>query len=80
MVLLAIAQPLVYGANMPEKLEGVKYIIPFYYAGHGVQIRGSNYLVPIAANPAREANVYLQMVDIAVVRARWKAREQSSTS
>jgi hypothetical protein len=39
----------------------------FYYAGHGVQVRGSNYLVPIAANPAREADVYLQMVDIAVV-------------
>jgi uncharacterized caspase-like protein len=39
----------------------------FYYAGHGVQIRGSNYLVPITANPTREADVYLQMVDIAVV-------------
>ena len=39
----------------------------FYYAGHGVQVRGSNYLVPVAANPAREADVYLQMVDIAVV-------------
>ena len=39
----------------------------FYYAGHGVQVRGSNYLVPITANPTREADVYLQMVDIALV-------------
>src|ERR1700688_3146951 len=28
----------------------------FYYAGHGVQVRGSNYLVPISANVAREAD------------------------
>jgi uncharacterized caspase-like protein len=39
----------------------------FYYAGHGVQVRGSNYLVPITANPTREADVYLQMVDMGVV-------------
>ena len=26
----------------------------FYYAGHGVQVRGGNYLVPVGANPARE--------------------------
>ena len=39
----------------------------FYYAGHGVQVRNSNYLVPINANPAREADVYVQMTDIAVV-------------
>src|SRR5262245_19981843 len=25
----------------------------FYYAGHGVQVRGGNYLVPVGANPAR---------------------------
>jgi uncharacterized caspase-like protein len=39
----------------------------FYYAGHGVQVRGSNYLVPVAANPTREADVFLQMVDTALV-------------
>jgi len=39
----------------------------FYYAGHGVQIRGSNYLVPINANPVREADVDFQMVDINLV-------------
>jgi uncharacterized caspase-like protein len=39
----------------------------FYYAGHGVQIRNSNYLVPVSANPTREADVYVQMIDIALV-------------
>jgi caspase domain-containing protein len=39
----------------------------FYYAGHGVQVAGRNFLVPITANPTKEADVYLQMVDTAVV-------------
>jgi carboxyl-terminal processing protease len=39
----------------------------FYYAGHGVQVRGANYLVPIGANPTREADVDFQMVDVNVV-------------
>lgn len=39
----------------------------FYYAGHGVQLRGSNYLVPINANPTREADVDFQMLDVNVV-------------
>lgn len=39
----------------------------FYYAGHGVQVGGRNFLVPVGANPTKEADVYLQMVDTAVV-------------
>jgi Caspase domain len=39
----------------------------FYYAGHGVQVSGKNFLVPISANPTKEADVYLQMVDTNVV-------------
>jgi hypothetical protein len=39
----------------------------FYYAGHGVQVRSSNYLVPVDANPVREADVDFQMVDISLV-------------
>ena len=35
----------------------------FYYAGHGIQVRGANYLVPVSANPSREADVDFQMVD-----------------
>ena len=39
----------------------------FYYAGHGVQVRGSNYLAPVSANPTKEADVDFQMVDVALV-------------
>ena len=35
----------------------------FYFAGHGVQVRGANYLVPVGANPVKEANVDFQMLD-----------------
>jgi uncharacterized caspase-like protein len=39
----------------------------FYYAGHRIQVRGTNYLVPISANPTREADVDFQMVDVGQV-------------
>ncbi len=39
----------------------------FYYAGHGVQVAGSNYLVPVNANPTREADVDFEMVDVSLV-------------
>jgi uncharacterized caspase-like protein len=39
----------------------------FYYAGHGVQVRGANYLVPVGANPTREVDVDFQMLDINLV-------------
>lgn len=45
----------------------------FYYAGHGLQLRGTNYLVPVNANPTREADVDFQMVDTAVVLRQMEA-------
>jgi uncharacterized caspase-like protein len=39
----------------------------FYYAGHGVQVRGINYLIPVGANTTREADVDFQMVDVSLV-------------
>jgi uncharacterized caspase-like protein len=39
----------------------------FYFAGHGVQVFGSNYLVPVNANVAREADVGFQMLDLNLV-------------
>ena len=36
----------------------------FYYAGHGIGLRGANYLVPIDANVAREADAELQMLNV----------------
>jgi TPR repeat protein len=39
----------------------------FYYAGHGVQVEGRNFLVPVEANPTKEADVFLQMIDTQIV-------------
>ena len=38
-----------------------------YYSGHGLQVRGTNWLVPIDANPAREQDLDFQMVSADVV-------------
>ena len=34
----------------------------FYYAGHGVETHGLNYLVPVDAHPQDEGDVFVQMV------------------
>jgi hypothetical protein len=39
----------------------------FYYAGHGLQVRGANYLVPVNANPAREADLDYELEAVALV-------------
>jgi hypothetical protein len=52
--------------NFGRQIQGADVAL-FYYAGHGVQVNGSNYLVPVGANPIREADVDFQMVDINLV-------------
>ncbi|WP_247894457.1 caspase family protein [Azospirillum sp. B510] len=39
----------------------------FFYAGHGMQARGTNYLLPVSANLEKEADVRYELVDIASV-------------
>ena len=39
----------------------------FYYAGHGLQVGGKNYLVPVDANPTREVDVDFQMLDTTLI-------------
>ena len=36
----------------------------FYYAGHGVETHGLNYLVPVDAHPADEGDVFTQMTGV----------------
>jgi tetratricopeptide (TPR) repeat protein len=36
----------------------------FYFAGHGLQIRGRNFLVPVGADPRREDEVAARTVDV----------------
>src|SRR5271166_4227350 len=39
----------------------------FYYAGHGLQLQGVNYLVPVTANPETAADVNLQLINASTV-------------
>lgn len=39
----------------------------FYYAGHGVQVKGKNYLIPVDANIEREYDIEDQGVDAGLV-------------
>ncbi|NJO90746.1 MAG: caspase family protein [Chloroflexia bacterium] len=43
--------------NFNDRLEQNKGVGLFYYAGHGIQIKGENYLVPIGHNIEHEADV-----------------------
>jgi hypothetical protein len=52
--------------NFGRQVQGADVAL-FYYAGHGVQVSGANYLVPVSANPTREADVDFQMVDVNLV-------------
>ncbi|WP_213742409.1 YARHG domain-containing protein [Bradyrhizobium sp. dw_411] len=52
--------------NFGNQLIGADVAL-FYYAGHGIQVRGTNYLVPITANPVRETDVDFQMIDVSLV-------------
>lgn len=45
----------------------------FYYAGHGLQVHGTNWLVPVTANPQREADLDFQMVDASLVLKQMQA-------
>lgn len=39
----------------------------FYYAGHGLQVSGVNWLVPVSANPTRAADLDFQMENAGLV-------------
>ena len=41
----------------------------FYYAGHGIQVRGSNYLLPVNATITSEDEVEYESVDVGLVLA-----------
>jgi tetratricopeptide (TPR) repeat protein len=49
-----------------NRLQGAEVGL-FYYAGHGVQVRGHNYLVPVNANPVKETDADFQMLDADLV-------------
>ncbi|MGJ4947047.1 caspase family protein [Bradyrhizobium sp. HKCCYLS20291] len=65
---LDLDKPAIDGAvqSFGREVQGADVAL-FYYAGHGVQVAGANYLVPVGANPTREADVDFQMMDVNLV-------------
>jgi hypothetical protein len=49
----------------------------FYYAGHGIQVNGQNYLVPIGATINSEAEVEYESVDVGLVLAQMETAGNS---
>ncbi len=49
-----------------QQIQGADVAL-FYYAGHGVQVSGTNWLLPVDANPQRVQDVDFQMVDADLV-------------
>jgi hypothetical protein len=45
----------------------------FYYAGHGIQINGKNYLIPVKAEIYREEEVEYESVDVGFVLAQMES-------
>ena len=45
----------------------------FYFAGHGVQVKGQNYLVPVGATITKEEEVEYEGVDVGFVMAQMEA-------
>jgi uncharacterized caspase-like protein len=54
-----------FGRRLNENTVGL-----FYFAGHGMQVRGANYLIPVKATIQSEDEVEVEGVDVAYVMAR----------
>jgi len=49
----------------------------FYYAGHGIQIRGENFLIPITADLHSANDVDFELVNVGVVLRQMELREST---
>jgi hypothetical protein len=58
----------IFGANIAKGGVGL-----FYFAGHGIQARGRNYLVPVNADIAHEEEIEFNTVDVNLVLAKMDA-------
>jgi uncharacterized caspase-like protein len=54
-----------FGRKLSEETVGL-----FYFAGHGMQVRGANFLIPVKAEITSEDEVEVEGVDVAYVMAR----------
>jgi hypothetical protein len=53
-----------FGAKLDPQSAGL-----FYFAGHGLQVNGTNYLVPLAARVEKESDIEYETVDVGRVLA-----------
>ena len=51
-----------FGRRLGDRTVGV-----FYYSGHGLQIQGTNYLVPVSGNPASVSDIDFELLNVNVV-------------
>lgn len=58
-----------------DRLEGHKLAL-FYYAGHGMQVEGRNYIVPVDAKIEKPDDVALETVDMDIVLQLMRARDR----
>jgi uncharacterized caspase-like protein len=58
-----------------RKLDGADLAL-FFYAGHGLQVNGKNYLVPVDAKLERPGDLTLDAVDIGNVLAQMEAEKR----
>jgi uncharacterized caspase-like protein len=58
-----------------RKLDGAALAL-FFYAGHGLQVNGKNYLVPIDAKLERPGDLVLDAVDISNILAQMEAEKR----
>ena len=49
-----------------QQIQGAEVAL-FYYAGHGIQVQGSNWLLPVDANPTRPQDLDFQLVNAELV-------------
>ena len=49
-----------------DRLEGAQVAV-FYYAGHGIQVSGTNYLIPIDASLRKEKDLYFEVSELNLV-------------
>jgi hypothetical protein len=49
----------------------------FYYAGHGVQVKGANYLIPVSAEVQTEEEVEYESVEVGLVLAQMESAKNN---
>jgi hypothetical protein len=54
------------------------HVALYFYAGHGLQVRGNNYVVPIDAALEHEADVYLELVAVQAILAQMEVGNRTS--